>query len=181
MIAVKTLINAAKARLSSSDSKRNVPVTFCPAIHRPVNFFSLTRPRHGVELPRLRRAKSLFEQQRELEEYLMLNPLTRGKGFKPVKMMRRLLGISSFMHAVDPVTSGGYPRELVLGSPERGLAHTIVHRAPRYGERQRNWELSYSFSVSESQRLTLSGILQLLLYSLGTGCLIYWVGLLSLF
>lgn len=72
----------------------------------------------------------------------MLNPLTRGKGFKPVKMMRRLLGISSFMHAVDPVTSGGYPRELVLGSPERGLAHTIVHRAPRYGERQRNWELS---------------------------------------
>lgn len=35
----------------------------------------------------------------------MLNPLTRGKA---VKMMRRLLGISSLMHAVDPVTSGGY-------------------------------------------------------------------------
>lgn len=107
----------------------------------------------------------------------MLNPLTRGKGFKPVKMMRWLLGISSFMHAVDPVTSGGYPRELVLGSRV-----STYHCAPgpRYGERQRNWELSYSFSVSENQRLTLSGILPLLLYSLGTGCLIYWVGLLSL-
>lgn len=102
--------------------------------------------------------------------------LTRGKGFKPVKMMRRLLGISSFMHAVDPVTSGRYPRELVLGSPERGLAHTIVHRAPGTG---RDSEIGSCLIVSQSRKakglLCLAFCYLLLLYSLGTGCLIYWV------
>lgn len=69
--------------------------------------------------------KSVFERQVELEEYLMKNPLTRGKGLKPIKLVKALLGTPTIYGHLSACQSQVKDNYRFPSSPERGFGNAI--------------------------------------------------------
>lgn len=148
-------------------SKRSHPSVYCPPIllsSRPVLPASSCHSVYRHDRPVLV-LRSRFDELVFLEEKFMLNPLTRGKGLKGVKLVKALLGTNSIYGAL--VSSHKKVNSPFPLSPERGFGHIIKDRVPREGVLpwssivfQESSSSSYEVGNSSGSAVDLSSLLQ---------------------
>lgn len=154
-------------------SKRSHPSVYCPPIllsSRPVLPASSCHSVYRHDRPVLV-LRSRFDELVSLEEKLMLNPLTRGKGFKGVKLVKGLLGTNSIYGAL--VSSHRKAHSPYPLSPERGLGNVIKERAPRKWVMRGDLRVSVSPERSSSHLSSLPEIAQYLYPCLCVGSFIW--------
>lgn len=70
----------------------------------------------------------------------MKNPFYRGKGIKPVKIVKALVGTNS-IHGIIEESQKKSSKHLLLRSPEIGLGHIIKEAVPKPGIKMRQFSL----------------------------------------
>lgn len=109
----------------------------------------------------------------ELEQHLMKNPLSRGLGRKPVKVLKQLIGTNSICRVIEKVQRE--EKQQLLKSPERGLGHIIKERTPKPGMQIRNCQIDIETSIgsTSAQGHSITEIMSLLLPCLYIGYTIW--------
>lgn len=137
-----------------------------------------TMPPTNVAIPRKSSLPSpsqvcLLEKQMELEQHLMKNPLSRGLGRKPVKVLKQLIGTNSIRRVIEKVQRE--EKQQLLKSPERGLGHIIKERTPKPGMQIRNCQIDIETSIgsTSAQGHSITEIMSLLLPCLYIGYTIW--------
>lgn len=173
MIVIESFLRSMKAKPHSSDQRPDRLVISSILVDTLVNGKTpKCYPPQGIPFPQPRVPRTLFEQQAELEEHLMKNPLTRGKGVKSIKIVKALLGVSDIVAHLRP------SRPRFLCSPDRsfpswGLGHLLSERYPRWNIKYRFSGLRLSENIQKKGLLPLSEILAILLSCLCVGCYVF--------
>lgn len=114
----------------------------------------------------------------------MKNPLTRGKGFLGVKVLRYALNVQNLWNVLV-LARPRFPRSPETLFPQKGLVHLLNKRFSRSGPpntfRHSQLELSCGLVKTNHVFLPLSDILSVLIPCLCLGCGLYWDSLPWLF
>lgn len=114
----------------------------------------------------------------------MKNPLTRGKGFLGVKVLRYALNVPNLLNVLV-LARPRFPRSPERLFPRKGLVHLLNKRFSRSGPpntfRHSQLELSCGLVKTNHVFLPLSDILSVLIPCLCLGCGLYWDSLPWLF
>ncbi|KAL2472617.1 Pro-Pol polyprotein [Forsythia ovata] len=152
----KSLLDSVYHRVLDPRHNENRPV---PSLRSPISSYAPLSPKPCINFPGLapsRRArKSVSERQVELEERLMQNSLTRGKGVKAIKIAKELTGTSSFLVSDVSLHKPRFER-----SPERGIGHIVCQSVSRPHVKLREMPISrvsLSLGVSEAPDIDFDG------------------------